>query len=258
MPTREELARIDEAFGDETGRLAAQKRVDAGEPVAYVTGEQAFYGESYSVGPGTLIPRFDTERVVDAALRRIKALDDPKLLELCTGSGCISVSADLHWRDKNGRGASDGTVTACDISEEALSRARLNVEKYGVSDKIALRSCDVTKPSDAASLCGNARYDLIVANPPYIRSAVVETLDRSVRDFEPLTALDGGVDGLAFYRAILENFTRFLTPAGRFIFEIGYDQRGDIEGLGRDAGFEVSVARDWGGNDRVAELFRAP
>lgn len=212
---------------------AAKKRLDAGEPIEYITGKAYFYREEYDVSPAVLIPRPDTERVVE----RLAALlpEGGHFADLCSGSGCIGISALCERRDC--------TACAYDISEAAVEIAAKNAEKLGVSGRYTVRAADITDMSDDG-------FDIIVSNPPYIESGVIPTLDRSVRDYEPHIALDGGADGLDFYRAILDGYR----PRVCYIFEIGCDQARAVCALASERGLSCEVTKDYGGNDRVAVI----
>ena len=245
--------RLREAFGHGAEYESAAARAEAGEPVALITGEQAFFRESFLVSPDTLIPRPVTERVVEAVIAALRG--GAHFLALCTGSGCIAISAAANTP------ARLSSVTAVDISPGALAVARKNAarnrnkavrpENFDVFRFIA---ADVTDKEAADGITRGKRFDVIAANPPYIKTSDLKTLDASVRDFEPLCALDGGDDGFRFYRAIIENFAPSLADGGVMIFEIGYDQREGITEIAEEYGFSCKVTRDWGGNDRVAEL----
>ena len=203
-------------------------------PEAYVTGEAYFYNEVYKVTPAVLIPRPDTERVVDKVINYLTP--NGQLLDLCTGSGCIAIST-LNARK-------DCTAAAVDISKSAVEIAEHNAALNGVSDRIKFVTADIN------TLDIDEKYDIIVSNPPYIRTDVIAELDASVRDYEPLTALDGGTDGMDFYRLIIKRFTTNVKIGGLIIFEIGYDQAEDITKLCGD----VTIYKDYGGNDRVAVI----
>ncbi len=241
-----ELAMLSEAFPDPLKFAEAAARAEAGEPVAYITGEQAFFREIYFVTPDVLIPRPDTERVAEKAIEWLRRFGDgARMLDLCTGSGCIAVSV---FRNSPCR----VRIDAADISEAALAVARRNAERY--SAEIPFYKLDVTDESAAASLVPGRKWDVIVSNPPYIDSAVIDTLDSSVKDHEPTLALDGGFDGMRFYRAIMDNFAARLSDRGVFVFEIGYDQREKIISEAKARGFVCDVTKDWGGNDRTAVI----
>lgn len=212
---------------------AAEARLKRGEPIEYITGRAYFYREEYDVSPAVLIPRPDTERVVERLVALLPV--GAHFADLCSGSGCIGISALRERRDC--------TACAYDISEEAVMIARKNAQKLGVSERYTVKAADITDMNDDG-------FDIIVSNPPYIKSGVIPTLDRSVRDYEPHIALDGGTDGLDFYRAILDSYR----PRVCYIFEIGYDQSGAICGLSRERGLSCEITKDYGGNDRVAVI----
>ncbi|MGI6742783.1 MAG: peptide chain release factor N(5)-glutamine methyltransferase [Eubacteriales bacterium] len=259
--SKQDEERLREAFGHGAEFESAAARAEAGEPIALITGEQAFFRESYLVTPDTLIPRPDTERVVEAVIAVLRGVavlrNGAHFLDLCTGSGCIAISAAANTP------ARLSSVTAVDISSGAIAVARKNAarnrqkavrpENFDVYRFIA---ADVTDKEAADEITRGRRFDVIAANPPYIKTSDLQSLDASVRDFEPLRALDGGEDGFRFYRAIIENFSPALSGGGAMIFEIGYDQREGITEIAEKYGFSCKVTRDWGGNDRVAELRR--
>ena len=219
--------------------LAARRL--AGEPLAYLPGRWAFYGLELTVTPAVLIPRSDTETLVDKALA---LAGDPagtlRILDLCTGSGCIGCA--LGVRLPNSR------LVLADLSPEALAVAEKNAADCGLGARAECRALDVLSPPPAA-LGG---FDMIVSNPPYIPVGELAGLDASVRDYEPRMALDGGSDGLDFYRAILRHWTGLLRPGGRLLLEIGDDQAGAVTALLETAGLGgIGLARDAAGRDRV-------
>ena len=236
---------ISEAFTDPAEYAAAVSRAEKGEPVAYITGERDFFRETYFVTPDVLIPRPDTERVVEKVISLCH--DGAKILDLCTGSGCIAVSV---FRNAGCR----LSVEAADISGPALAVARRNAERYSAG--ISFFCLDVTDREQVSAFVRRKKYDVIVSNPPYIDTDVCPELDASVRDWEPRIALDGGFDGMRFYRAILDGFLPSLEENGSFVFEIGYDQREKITSEAGARGLDCEVTRDWGGNDRVAVIRR--
>ena len=224
------------------GRAAARRL--AGEPVARILGEWEFWGLPFALSPETLVPRPDTESVVEAALGLFPGRERPlRLADLGTGSGCILVAL-LHERP-------NAFGLGLDRSAGALAVARNNAVANGVGAR-------------AAFLCGSwldalkGPFDLIVSNPPYIAPPVIATLDSEVRLHDPRAALDGGVDGLDAYRAILFGLAQrpnLLAPRGALVLEIGYDQGEALSALAQDAGFaEARIGRDLAGRDRVVTL----
>ncbi len=215
----------------------AVKRVENGEPLAYVIGEWYFYGLTFSLNSDTLIPRPDTEHAVDHAIKLLPP--NARFVDFGTGSGCIAISI-LDNRP-------DCTALLCDISQGALDCARKNAESIGVGDRADFLCCDMKK----SCLDDGELFDAIISNPPYIRREVIDTLSVEVKH-EPLRALDGGEDGLDFYRALFEVQAKHLKENGTFIFEIGYDQGEDMRALAASCGYECEIHRDYGGNDRIA------
>lgn len=217
-----------------------QRRM-GGESVARIIGEKEFYGLPFQLGPATLEPRPDTELLVDLAIAALPA--GGRLLDLGTGTGCIPIAI-LANRP-------DARAVATDLNPEALSIARLNAERHGVLWRLDLAQGDWFGAL-AAPGQGGARFDLIVSNPPYISSAVIETLAPEVKQFDPRLALDGGPDGLAPYRIIAAESGLFLTPGGQVLVEIGYDQGAAVAGLFAAAGFvDIAVHKDLNGLERV-------
>ena len=216
--------------------LDAVKKLDEHVPIAYIVGEQAFYGEMYKVTPDTLIPRPDTEHVVEHIIKNLP--NGGRLLDLCTGSGCIAISSLCHTKNT--------TATLVDISEGAVSVAKENLQKNGVENRGTVICADVNQIDLFDQV-----YDVISSNPPYVKTHVVKTLEKEC-SFEPYIAFDGGVDGMDFYKLILDRFANNLSPKGCFIFEIGYDQREDIISVCKEKGFFCTVYKDYGKNDRVA------
>lgn len=203
-----------------------------GEPMPYILGEWNFYDMTLTVTPDVLIPRDDTMAVTELAIKKALFLrQNPRILDLCTGSGCIGIA--LAKRVKDAR------VTLGDVSQAALRIARRNVQDQKLSSRVKCLPIDVTEP--AQEFLG--KFDLIVSNPPYIPTEVIETLDVSVRDFEPRIALDGGKDGLDFYRAIIKNFTAVLNPGGWICFEFGMGQETQVCALLRQANYEITELR---------------
>ncbi len=213
------------------------------EPLSYITGIRDFMGLSMEVTSDVLIPEQDTENLVEEIMR--EACDGDRILDLCTGSGCILLSL-LHY--SNG---SSGVGT--DLSERALSVAERNALKLGLSDRAFFRCGDLFE-----AVAEDERFDIIVSNPPYIRSDVIPGLSPEVRDHEPLMALDGGGDGLSFYRRIIPGAVRHLVAGGLLYLEIGYDQASQVARLMTEAGYyDVKTIRDYGGNDRIVRGVRS-
>ena len=219
------------------------------EPLQYITGSQEFMGFSFEVTPDVLIPRQDTETLVEEAfswaLKEKEQEERPlRLLDLCTGSGCVGLSLFLLLRQKG----ADCSLTATDISKEALSVAQRNADRL-VSEadrnRITFLQGDLLQPVEDA-------FDVIVSNPPYIPSSVIEGLMDEVKDHEPRLALDGSGDGLCFYRRIAEDCREHMKKGGRFFAEIGYDQGETTAAVFRESGWRnISVMRDLSGNPRV-------
>ncbi len=258
------------AHGDRersAGEQEEYERLIAGRkgriPLQHLTGVQAFMGLEFAVDGHVLVPRQDTEVLVEEALRNLH--DGMRILDMCTGSGCILISLLHYSNDCRGVGA--------DISGEALAVARGNAERLLGASACAwmrdgtevLDGCGADDPPCAEDRQGRisliesdlfhgieGRFDIIVSNPPYIRSGEIPGLMPEVREHEPVLALDGGEDGLDFYRRILEGCRAHLCGGGMLFLEIGYDQGEAVSGLLEEAGFlEVAVVKDYAGLDRV-------
>lgn len=206
------------------------------EPIQYIIGKQEFMGLEFNVNKSVLIPQPDTEILVEKVIEIIKRENkEISVLDLCTGSGAIGISIKKL--------TDNTTVTASDISLRALRVARENAEKLEV---------DVNFIESDLFENINSKFDIIVSNPPYIKSEIIEKLPEEVKK-EPIIALDGGVDGLEFYKNIINNCENYLNEKGFLCLEIGYDQKEDLEKLIEATGkFEnVEILRDFGGNYRV-------
>jgi len=216
------------------------------EPVARILGRKGFWKIMLSVGPGVLIPRPDTETVLDVVLGAFDEQRRFKLLDLGVGSGAILMAVLAERPHASGLGV--------DISEEALAVARENAANLGLEERAALLRGDWTEG------LADESFDLVVANPPYIPTADIETLDPEVREHEPRLALDGGEDGLDAYRLLAPEILRVLRPGGMFAVEIGWDQAQSVMALFRDAGAEgVRTVQDLALRDRVVTgLKKAP
>ena len=224
-----------------------QRRL-AGEPIAYIVGEWEFYGLTLTVNPDVLIPRPDTELLVERGILAVRDLPQARVLDLCTGSGCVGLALAYN--------CPQAQVVLADWSEKALEVARQNLLRCQLTDQVALVQANALE--DPARELGD--FDLILCNPPYIpRRVVEEELDLSVRGYEPHMALDGGEDGLDFYRAITLHWKWALRSGGKLAFEIGYDQSQAVEQLMRERGFvQVRSFRDPGGHWRVVEGILEP
>jgi release factor glutamine methyltransferase len=188
-----------------------------GEPLQYITGTQDFYGREFRVTPDVLIPRPETELLVEAALEVIADISAPSICDVGTGSGCIAVTL-LCERP-------DASAVAVDVSEAALVVAAENARRHGVDERIELRVSDCFHGLEPM------RFDLIVSNPPYVSAEALAGLQREVRDHEPLVALSPGADGLSVIRRLLNDAPAFLKPGGHLIMEIGFDQGEKVQDL---------------------------
>ena len=204
------------------------KRILAGEPLAYVLGQWTFYGLDLYVDRNVLIPRDDTCAVTDLAIKKSLFLDkDPRILDLCTGTGCIGLAIANRVKDAK--------VTLADVSREALAVAKKNIVRHKLSARVSCVQADALGAPSAFL----GKFDLIVSNPPYITTADMETLDHSVKDYEPHLALHGGDDGLIFYRAIAKNYASALKPDGYLCFEFGMGQGDDVCQILEDNGYTI-------------------
>jgi len=232
----EELELLSEHSERERAELEA--RIISGELPAYVLGKKYFFRNYFTVNEACLIPRPDTERVVEALISELPA--GGVFADLCTGTGCIALSA-LAERP-------DARAYICDVSERALEAARENAISLNVGDRVEIDRLDVMKSLPQRI------FDVIVSNPPYLCSDEID--DYPSLTAEPRTALDGGGDGLDFYRRFISDYTCLLAPQGIFIFEIGFEQADAVAQLAKQYGFSCTVKKDYGGNDRVALLKR--
>lgn len=205
-----------------------------GEPLQYILNSAYFYGREYFVDRGVLIPRKDSEIPCEKIINIIKQNELKDFLEMGVGSGCFSITVNLE---------TGINVTGVDISDYALKVAEINNERLN-------GNCNFFKSDLFSNVTG--KFDIIYSNPPYIKSDVIDILQREVRDFEPRLALDGGEDGLKFYRDIAKDATLYLKEGGYLAFEIGYDQRADIENILRENNFiNIESFKDYGDKDRV-------
>ncbi len=209
-------------------------------PLQHLTGEQEFMGLSFQVNRDVLIPRQDTELLVEEALKLLKP--GMHVLDLCTGSGCIIISLERIGKE---RGLADetGSFTGSDISPGAVRTAMANAARHQA--RALFTESDLFEKLEGG-------YDMIISNPPYIRTAVIEELEEEVRCYDPLLALDGKEDGLHFYRRIIREAEGYLNPGGWLLFEIGYDQREAVTELMKQQGYrQIQVKKDLAGLDRV-------
>ena len=219
---------------------ALMRRHLAGEPLAYLIGEWEFYGLPLDISEQVLIPRSDTEVLAGEAIRWLQTQQDARVLDLCAGSGCVglAVASQVH---------------ACRVvlgakSEAALRIGRQNSRRSGLLGRVTPMPADALEPPTRQL----GEFDCIVCNPPYIPTQDIETLDVSVRDYEPHMALDGGEDGLEFYRAISENWREALHPGARLYFEVGIGQADSVLRIMRRQGFgELEIVPDTAGIPRV-------
>ncbi len=228
-----------EVIGTELEALLA--RAIAGEPLAYILGEWEFYGLSLYVDKNVLIPRDDTCAVAALAIQKGLFLDkDPRILDLCTGSGCIGLAVASRVKDAR--------VTLADISREALAVAKKNITRNHLSGRVTAVQADAMgKPS---AFLG--KFDLIVSNPPYITAEEMQELPHSVDAYEPHLALYGGEDGLDFYRAIADNYRAALKPGGYLCFEFGMGQGDDVCRILEENGYTIlERTRDYNDRERA-------
>jgi release factor glutamine methyltransferase len=248
------LARI--AFGCDALRLAADENQPAGdeglarlqdlaarrltgEPVARILGHKEFYGLDFNLNTATLVPRPETELLVDLAMRALQDREAPQFVDLGTGTGCVAIA--ILRNEPRAAGI------ATDLSDEALTAARGNAAAIGVTNRLELR-----EGNWYGALHDGELFDLIVSNPPYVESEIIEELMPDVRDFDPALALDGGPDGLHAYRAIAKGAARWLKPGGTLMVEIGSEQGLEVGALFAALGLtQVEIKKDLAGLDRV-------
>lgn len=210
-----------------------------GEPVARILGHKEFYGLDFRLNAATLVPRPETELLVDLGRDFLASRPAPRLLDLGTGTGCIPISLLVHLPGATGIGV--------DLSETALAEAAANARRHGVLDRLSLRAGDWFSP-----LADGSTFDLIVSNPPYIETGALAGLQREVRAFDPALALDGGADGLTAYRALAQGARAYLAADGALMVEIGMGQSAAVAALLGAAGFaQVDMHRDLAGHIRV-------
>lgn len=213
--------------------------IDFSKPIEKITGKAYFYGLELFVNGQVLSPRQDTEILVDQVIKYASSnfSDKVRILDIGTGSGCLSIAAAVNIKDC--------TITATDISDEALDIAKLNIDKYMLGDRIKL------KISDLFSRISDENYDIIMTNPPYISDEDHEKLDAKVKDHDPEIALRGGNDGLVIIKRILSEVHEYLCLEGVLFMEIGYDQANSVKELMKERFKDIRIYKDYGGNDRV-------
>ena len=244
--TREQCFRDATLYASSAVEQRVKELIDrrlAGEPVAYIIGEWEFFGLTLDVTRDVLIPRPDTELLAERAIELVQAAGEgARVLDLCAGSGCIGLAV--------AKNAPNCRAVLADISEAALRICKSNVRRCGLNARVtSLLANALEAPSPALW-----DFDVIVSNPPYIPSGDIPGLDVSVKDYEPLTALDGGEDGLDFYRAIASKWKDALRLGGSLIFEVGIHQAPDVEQILAENGFEdIRSTEDGGGIWRMVE-----
>ena len=215
-------------------------------PIKYILGVCEFMGMDFIVGPGVLVPRPDTEILVEEVIKIIDQKGYTEICDVCSGSGAIGIS--IAQNIKNAE------VMMYDISSVAVQVSDLNIKRFDLSSRVKTEISDLLR----GPIEQNIKFDVIVSNPPYIRESVIPTLMDDVKNYEPIIALDGGKDGLDFYRRITLESLLVLKKGGLLAFEIGYDQRQEVMDILLKSGFkEVECIKDLSGNDRVikATLF---
>ncbi len=213
------------------------------EPVAYIRGRREFLGRDFQVASDTLVPRPETELMAEAGIEALKGAAEPHLAELCCGSGAPGISVALECPGSR--------LLLSDISEGALEIARRNIEMHGLSGRAEAVQSDLF---DSWPCTLEGGFDLIMANPPYIRAGEIGSLAPEISVHEPRIALDGGADGLDFYGRIAEGALRWLKPGGAIVLEMGAGQANSVCGMLEKAGYGgISVRKDLSGIDRVAE-----
>lgn len=212
------------------------KRRTSGEPLQYILGTQEFMSLEFKVTPSVLIPRADTETLVEYVIDK-KKNDGFSLLDIGTGTGCIPLSIAAF--------CPRAFVRGIDVSPDAKKLAEENAKKLMLTNRTSFELCDILAEIP------NGKYDIITSNPPYIKTEVINGLQTEVKDFEPHLALDGGEDGLKFYRRICDIVPSLLTKDGTLVFEIGYDQADEVSALMELNFKDIFVIKDLCGNDRV-------
>ena len=234
--SREDLARDGGLYASPELERQVRSLVDrhlAGEPVAYLIGEWEFYGLPLDISPDVLIPRPDTEVLAGQAIEYIQTLGECRVLDLCAGSGCIGLAVASQ--------VPQARVVLGEYSDAALKVCRQNIRRNGLSGRVVPMQADAREKPERSL----GEFQCIVSNPPYIPRADIETLDASVRDYEPHLALDGGEDGLDFYQTISGKWKDALAPGGRLYFEVGIGQADSVLRIMRAQGFgDIQIVKD--------------
>ena len=234
--SREDLARDGGLYASPELESQVRSLVDrhlAGEPVAYLIGEWEFYGLPLDISRDVLIPRPDTEVLAGQAIEYIQTLGECRVLDLCAGSGCIGLAVASQ--------APQARVVLGEYSDAALKVCRQNIRRNGLSGRVVPMQADAREKPERSL----GEFQCIVSNPPYIPRADIETLDASVRDYEPHLALDGGEDGLDFYQTISGKWKDALAPGGRLYFEVGIGQADSVLRIMRAQGFgDIQIVKD--------------
>ena len=205
-------------------------------PFSYITGIKEFMGLDFHVDKDTLIPRPETEIIVEYMIENFKDIT-MDILEIGVGSGCISISIAKYLENVN--------ILGVDINEQAIITANKNIKEHNVQDRVKFKRSDIYENVEG-------KFDIIISNPPYIRKDIIDTLEDDVKKYEPILALDGGEDGLYFYREIIKNASKYLNQGGRIIFEIGHDQGEEVKELLLQNNFtDIETIKDLAGFDRT-------
>ncbi len=229
--------RITEGMRESVDRIVARRA--KGEPLAYILNRSWFYGLPFFVTSDCLIPQADTEIVTEKVISHLSS--GARLADICTGSGCIALAALMNTAQTQAVGY--------DLSEKALAVAKENATRFDMTDRFTAVHADVF----SENFLSGETFDIIVSNPPYIETAVIPTLSSEVLS-EPRMALDGGADGLLFYRRLLDVCPSHIRKGGFLFLEIGYDQRESLSRLCEERGLSCEFYRDFGGNDRVCAV----
>ena len=248
--SREELQRDSRLYASPEREAQVRRLVErrmAGEPVAYLIGEWEFYGLPLDISQDVLIPRADTEVLAEQAIAYIQTQGDCRVLDLCAGSGCVGLAIASQ--------SPQAWVVLGELDDSALKICRQNIRRNSLSARVMPIQADARKKPPRSL----GEFQCIVSNPPYIPSGDIAGLEISVRDYEPHLALDGGADGLDFYRAISVNFKRALTKNGMLAFECGAGQSQALQQILEQAGYcEIRTMRDFSGVERVVTALQSP